>query len=90
MTDFAGTEEPTRADEQALDDPAVIPIRPGAAGVAGAPVIGTNGDPSSGSMDGEALAAWVDDDEEPTAADVDHTGGLMDAVRGLLGRGKVR
>ena len=49
MTDFAGTEEPIRSDEQAIDDPVpIIPIGPGSAGVMAAPVTRSNGDPEGG------------------------------------------
>ena len=93
MTDFARTEDPARTDQQAIDSPApIIPIGPGAAGAAaaiGAPVTRVDGDPDGGSLDAPPLG-WSNGGDDPTAPQVDHGGGLMDALRGLLGRGKVK
>ena len=89
-TDRTEPTEPTRADEQAIDEPVmpVIPIGAGAAGIASLPAPL----PNAGSLDEPEHAA---DGPEPDQGEHDPSpGGLVDgigdALRGLFGDGDAR
>ena len=92
MTDYIGTEEPTRSDQAALEPPApVVPIAAGASGAAAPAVIAGTDPLGELSVDAEPLADTAEphahDDDGHAADQPSMLDRWADAVRGLVARG---